>query len=130
MNKPWWLWEGAAVRWDGPADDGYGGGVWAVRDFEDEECIGDGPWVDIHQGHVRYTGILVCDFFELGMHPIENPAVMLAPDWATYVQIGVDGYIFWGQELEDGTRDTTTSGSFHWPQCPDHLKGTIWELPK
>jgi hypothetical protein len=74
--------------------------------------------------------------------PIQNEAYMLAPEKATHVVISEYGHVYYAnkdKDTDDGDwsdtvyrwpHDYRTGHQFTWPQCPDHLKGKIHELPR
>lgn len=111
MIKPWWLWEGAAVRCDG-----------CNRLAEITSIQATGIEVD---GYAWYP--LNTDADDLT--PIENLAVMLAPEGATHVHIYRNGDCSYSIKKEKGTYPIA-GVSFTWSKCPDHLKGHTWPLPK
>lgn len=120
-NKPWWLWEGAAVRVKAKvgkieffySGDGYeeGCSVMLVAPYDK-----DTPAYDLEiNAHVD------------DLIPIENPAVTFAPNGATHVYIGRNSVCAYAGE--HGEQDAYMYARFVWPQCPDHLKGHTWPLP-
>ncbi len=114
MNKPWWLWKEAAVRES--IDSIHYSTIGEVHGFSS-----DGTGV-----HVKWTDCISLVIEPLScITPIENPAVILAPKWAKSVCINDNGNIGY---ISEGYSDARCR--FNWPQCPDHLKGHTWELPK
>lgn len=114
-DKPWWLWKGAAVR----DTDICNTSVGKLYGFL---SAGKAKVVWTADGPIRYR-------WPDSLIPIENPAVMLAPEWATHVHISAGSarvlYVDKNDnDFEPGPTD------FTWPQCPDHLKGHIWPLPR
>jgi hypothetical protein len=115
MNKPWWLWEGAAVR-----DELGQVGICEGIDRTETAAIVD---------QFRQSGNRV--FIPLSaITPIDNPAVRYAPPWAACVHIRddkEDGGI-WINWL-DARHLRSKRAWVNWPQCPDHLRGKTWPLP-
>lgn len=113
-GRPWWLWEGAAVRImpeDIIAECGdvhKDGTVWACPPGDDVL----GEWFPVDS-----------------ITPIENPAVMLAPEGATHVHISVGSARVLYVDKNDNYYEPGPT-DFTWPQCPESLKGHTWELPR
>lgn len=117
-DNPWWLWKGAAVRLPNQHN----------RLVEVTQVNGD---IQV-EGYAHWPLGSSTD----EITPIENPAVMLAPEWATHVHIRhPDGKVvymddpyditaWWARHRDDGWF------TFTWPQCPESLKGRTWTLPR
>lgn len=108
----WWLWEGAAVRerWSGNV-----GKVYLITEYGVRT-----KWVGASEP-MEYEHNVA----HLYLDPKSNPAVMFAPEGATHVDIGPRGDIRYRSDVYEFDYIR-----FMWPQCPDHLKGHTWELPK
>lgn len=114
MNeKPWWLWEGAAVWYD----DTIGQIVELVTDVH---CM------VLLAGEKEPKALAYVELDSI------NPAVTLAPEWATHVEIDAFGDMTWTETrwIEQDVDGWTRSHGCIWPQCPDHLKGRRWPLPE
>lgn len=108
-DKPWWIWKGAAIRVSG-----------RLAEFD---CMDA-------RGRMLVLWPTMSGVFEVT--PIENPAVMLRPEGATHVCISKHGWVSYGYAENDDDLDWEpfVEIGYRWSDCPDHLKGHIWPLPR